>query len=117
LQAPPKAVDLMPDLAVDLTLGEFPVGQWPIFAVVVFVSQAVPKAIDCSTRVRRSPQAVQRPEPMLQLVLLCLPDHKLLVDEFEDPDPGAIRENGREVFQRCRLASCRLGGLPAESCP
>ena len=87
MQAPPKAVDLMPDLAVDLTLGEFPVGQWPIFAVAVFVSQAAPNAIDCSTRVQRSPQAVQRPEPMLQLVLLCLPDHKLLVDEFEDPIP------------------------------
>jgi hypothetical protein len=37
---------------------------------------------------------------MLQLVLLCLPDHKLLVDEFEDPNPRAIRENGREIFKR-----------------
>lgn len=91
MQALPKAVDLMPDLAVDLTLGEFPVGQWPIFAVVVFVSQAVPKAIDCCTRVQRSPHVVQRPEPMLQLVLLFLPDHKLFVDEFEDPNPRAIR--------------------------
>jgi len=28
---------------------------------------------------------------MLQLVLLFLPDHKLFVDEFEDPNPRAIR--------------------------